>query len=807
MQQSSDAVAGEPGGVPWYYSLRTRIALWCGLLILLFLVGVTLATAWYLRNEILDSARRDTRATAADAAERLETSLRTLTVATDNLARQVSGSPTLTPEQLHQAQAAILESIPGAAGVLLTVDPRQPGQQPYARYIGSGGRERDFVADGYDYRGQPWYQRTRAASRGWWSEPYPNRTAGRVWVATYNVPLEPAGTGMASLDMQVEDLVVPIESLAHLPGMRVTLVAPEGLVAFSTIPGIALRDTFDEYVQREGRSDLVELGRAAHDRRRIYQAHRDTQTRQMRFSAVEPVGDSGWVLMVGQTYDPIIERFNHALALLLAGSMLAALVGTLLVRQVGKQISRPVEELTRSAVHAMATRDGNPLAHQHRRDEVGVLARTLDQARQSIRQQLAEIEQMGAARQKLESELSIARDIQKAMLPHGRTIDRGAEQVEAQALLEPAKAVGGDFYNFIERGGNELWFVIGDVSDKGVPAALFMARAITVLEVAIQTAATPSHALAEGSRRLAQGNDTCMFATVLCGCIDVHSGQLRIASAGHEPPLLLRRGSTEVRPVPVAGGPPLGFEVNDAFPLWEGVLAPGDCLVAFTDGVTEAFNVGNEAYGGARLEQLLGTLHRSVGAAGACAQVLADVRRFVADAPLSDDTTILAISRSCDLDNTAARAHAVSAKGETSVHISVAHSSNDVLRMTNAIDALLAEFGASAETSHDARLVVEEVACNVVQHAATPDTPLELHARVDDGRLWMEFRDRGQPFDPTTVDPPDLDAAIGERPVGGLGVFLVRPLADHVEYQRVDDCNVLRITLRLDAATDMESPA
>ena len=489
--------------------------------------------------------------------------------------------------------------------------------------------------------------------------------------------------------------------------------------------------------------------------------------------------------------------------MLVGVSLALALLGAFLVRKVGKQVSRPVEELTRSAVHAIASDDDVPLSQQQRRDEVGVLARRLEQARQSIRQQMAEIEQMRAARQKLESELSIARDIQRAMLPQGRTIDRGGEHVEAQALLEPAKAVGGDFYNFIERGGGELWFVIGDVSDKGVPAALFMARAVTMLEVAIQTAATPAQALAEGSRRLAQGNETCMFATVLCGRLDIFSGALALACAGHDPPLLLHRDG-RIEMLVLENGPPLGFEVSEDFPLWQGALAPGDCLLAYTDGVTEAFNLAEEAYG---TERLLLAAAAGLGAAEACARLLADVQRFVGEAPPSDDTTILAISRARDLDNLSAQAHAVGAKGETSVHISVAHTTEDVLRMTDAIDDLMARHGASPAAAHDARLVVEEIACNAVEHAVAPEAPLEMHARVDDGRLWLEFRDRGQAFDPTAHAAPALDADIGERGIGGLGVFLVQELAEDIAYQRLDGCNVLRVTLRLDAAHDMESQA
>ncbi|HET6397652.1 MAG TPA: ATP-binding protein, partial [Pseudoxanthomonas sp.] len=257
-------------------------------------------------------------------------------------------------------------------------------------------------------------------------------------------------------------------------------------------------------------------------------------------------------------------------------------------------------------------------------------------------------------------------------------------------------------------------------------------------------------------------------------------------------------------PLPVESGPPLGIDPSDAFPLWHGWLEPGDCLVAYTDGVTEAFNLADEAYGS---ERLLQALPHGAGAAEACGCVLADVRRFAAGAPPSDDTTVLALSRTRDLDTAVAEGHAVGAKGETSLHISVAQTHEDVARMTDAVDALLARHGASDAAMFDARLIVEEVASNAVAYAVAPGAPLELHARVADGRLWLEFRDRGHAFDPTALQEPDLDADIGLRPVGGLGVHLVRRLAESLDYRREGGWNLLRITLRLHAAQDTESTA
>ena len=225
------------------------------------------------------------------------------------------------------------------------------------------------------------------------------------------------------------------------------------------------------------------------------------------------------------------------------------------------------------------------------------------------------------------------------MLSPACVIDRGDAHLEAHAVLEAAKAVGGDFYSFIERGDGELWFTIGDVSDKGVPAALFMARTVTILEVAAHASASPGAVLAEASRRLVEGNDTCMFATVLCGHINVRTGASTLASAGHDAPLLLHADG-RVEMLPVEPGPPLGFEVSSEFALWQGHLEPGASLIAYTDGVTEAFNPDNEAYGS---ERLLAMVRPSYSAQDNCRRLIAEVHGFAGTAPQSDDITVLAI--------------------------------------------------------------------------------------------------------------------------------------------------------------------
>lgn len=634
--------------VHWRRSLRTRIALWAGLVNVVLLLLLVLGTAWFARRLIVEDARRDTHATAQEAAERLDNAMHVVTITTHGISDLVANAR-LSPEELTTTLRAMVKATPGCAGGLLILEPRTRDDAPFARYVAADGGDRDFTADGYPFRDQGWYQRTVASPAGWWSEPYLNRTAGDIWMVTYNMPLREPGRrahtrGMVSLDLPLDNLTGMVESLAALPGWRVSLVAPAGTLALNPEVGVERLETLDDYIRRAGRHDLRRAAEAVRLRQPLQHVHVDAVTGEKRYTVVAPVGASGWSLLVAQSYDLIVARLNHALWLLAAAGALLALLCMLVVRKLAKHISLPVEGLSASATQLAQGDYDTPVPYRARHDEVGRMAHALEHARGSIQQQLREIEDMTAARQKLESELSIARDIQQAMLPPGRVIDREHTHLEAYARLEPAKAVGGDFYCFIETTPDELWFAIGDVSDKGVPAALFMARTVTVLEVAASNHRSPDRVLGEASRRLVEGNETCMFATVLCGRVDVRTGACVLASAGHDAPLLLHAdGRREV--LPVEPGPSLGFEISESFALWTGRLPAGATLLAYTDGVTEAFDPGNRPFGPDRLRD---ALRGGCGAREQCDQLIAQVHAFTHPAPQSDDITVLAIRRRLD---------------------------------------------------------------------------------------------------------------------------------------------------------------
>ena len=358
--------------------------------------------------------------------------------------------------------------------------------------------------------------------------------------------------------------------------------------------------------------------------------------------------------------------------------------------------------------------------------------------------------------------------------------------------------VGGDFHSHFRR-GNRLWFVVGDVSDKGIPAALFMARTLTVLEVAANDAGGPDAVLAEAGRHLVEGNHACMFATVLCGVLELDSGALRLASAGHDPPLL-RRANGEVVALEVPPGAALGFEAENCFPVCEVSLAPGDTLLAFTDGVTEAFDAGNEAFGEARLVEVL----RAVPAGeGACDALVEAVHRFVRQAPQSDDITVFSIE--CTLA-TATPAERGPAPDAFACRLQVPADRARLPEVDLALRRAMEAGGADEALAVDAALILEEVACNVMDHAFPAGTSgaLEVRLQAIDGQWWLHFRDDGPPYDPLSRDAPDVEAPLDERGIGGLGIHLVRTLAQEATYVRRDDRNEL--TLRLGDAVPPAGP-
>ncbi|MBT9588240.1 SpoIIE family protein phosphatase [bacterium] len=254
-----------------------------------------------------------------------------------------------------------------------------------------------------------------------------------------------------------------------------------------------------------------------------------------------------------------------------------------------------------------------------------------------VKRRTHELLQSTLARQQLESDLKVALRLQRSMLPRPKF---QLQNWQIEAFLKPAKTIGGDLYEYLPLPDQRLLFAVGDVSDKGVAAALFMVRVLTLLRWLAPSCSDPAHLLQDLNRALCQDNDACMFVTLGMGFLDLQSRQLLYASGGHEPPVLL--GGTP-RLLELSGGPALGLTEAADFPLHQLRLEPGQSLILLSDGVAEANNPMQAEFGFERLLTTCEALGQSP-PARVVAACLHAVETFTAGAEPNDDLTLLVIS-------------------------------------------------------------------------------------------------------------------------------------------------------------------
>lgn len=278
-----------------------------------------------------------------------------------------------------------------------------------------------------------------------------------------------------------------------------------------------------------------------------------------------------------------------------------------------------------------------------KRDEVGKLAEALMQMEKMLQTYIVNLTETTAAKERIESELAIARNIQMGFLPQTFPAFPGRTEFDLNAIIEPAKEVGGDLYDYFLIDESRLFFLIGDVSDKGVPAALFMAVTKTLFEThALEGNASISEIMSRVNQELSRGNPWQMFVTAFAGILDLKTGKIVYSDAGHEPPFLLRV-EQEAEMFKKKGGPALCFFDNFNYESDTIQLHPGDALVLYTDGVTEAMNKERRLLGGEGIKQALRSCSVDTPPATISQCLLEQVKRFASGQPQSDDIAILAI--------------------------------------------------------------------------------------------------------------------------------------------------------------------
>jgi phosphoserine phosphatase RsbU/P len=401
-----------------------------------------------------------------------------------------------------------------------------------------------------------------------------------------------------------------------------------------------------------------------------------------------------------------------------------------------------------------------------------------------------------AVKEQIASELRVAREIQMGMLPHDFTPLERAYNVSFGAVLEPAREVGGDLYGMCAAGPERLVLFLGDVSGKGIPASMFMVRAISLARLLAREVAEPERILARLNDELAADNPSGMFVTFLCAVFEPKSGRLTLANAGHCRPVLLPVGESPRWAVKNLGTA-LGFEPSLEFERTELTLRDGDTLIFYTDGVSEAFNAQEECYGN---DHLLADAAGFAGqsATAITANLLLNVCAFAGSAPQSDDIAILTLKVEQEkTEVTAKSAFGTPLPPLPLVQLELRATPEEVMRAVETMQAFAQERGLPEKTIFGLALALEECGSNIVNHALKRDAQRKFQVGIEHASdsFVIELRDGGPEFDPTVAD--DRKPQADDDLPGGWGIQLVRRHMDEIRYRREAGENVLRLTKRL----------
>ena len=384
-------------------------------------------------------------------------------------------------------------------------------------------------------------------------------------------------------------------------------------------------------------------------------------------------------------------------------------------------------------------------------------------------------------------DMEIAKTIQTSALPNSLPV---SPHFQLYAAMQAAKEVGGDFYDHFPIDDTHYAFLVADVSGKGITGALYMMTAKTLIKDTLLVLRDPAETLTKANSELCRNNPANMFITAWVGVLDIETGTVTFANAGHNPPVRLSRKGKKTDPDFIASrsGPVLAFMDGIDYAPREISLTPGDSLFLYTDGVTEALDPKNELYGEDRLLVTLRAID-SPEPEPVCTIVRAAVTAFAAGAPQADDITVLAI-KYVSRPRVFSRSFQATKEG---------------LGQASAfLDELLSPYSSLVDDAEKFQLLLpslqiflDEIGSNIVRYSGASGFVIDVELTDAPDGIRLVFIDDGTPYDPLTHVDPDTTLSADKRQIGGLGIFMVKKMATSVAYARTNNRNRLTVFKKL----------
>lgn len=376
---------------------------------------------------------------------------------------------------------------------------------------------------------------------------------------------------------------------------------------------------------------------------------------------------------------------------------------------------------------------------------------------------------------RIDKELEFAKQIQYSSLP---SVFPVRKEFELYAEMVTAKEVGGDFYDFYMLNNHTIAFLIADVSGKGIPAAMFMMRAKTIIKDLAESGMELSEIFTKANEKLCENNEAGMFVTAWMGILDLKTGLMKFANAGHNPPLV-RHGNGEFEYLKTRSGFLLAGMEGSKYRKNELQLMPGDSIYLYTDGVTEATDNDTELYGENRLLNFVNSFER-ISPEILCKGVKADVDKFVDTAPQFDDITMLALTLKAIM-------------GDNRVCIIPKEDSREAVN--EFAQNLTEKLEVVPKVASKINIVFDEIYTNILNYSKA--TLASISYNIEMGKLYITFTDNGVPYNPLQAAEPDITLSAEDREIGGLGIFMVKKMTESMEYHYEDNENILQLVIAL----------
>ncbi len=606
---------------------------------------------YFARNSIEESTRENAIHIADNAVAKIEQQLQPM----EQIPEMVASLMEIDPpheDSLFLIVETILENNKNVSGVAIAFEPNFfPDKglyySPYAYREGNRVRSFSLGDENYEYFYMDWYLIPKMLDTVYWTEPYYDEGGGEMLMSTYSVPFymrrdgERVFAGVATVDVSLDWLT---ETVAEIE------IFETGYAFMLSRNGIAVTHPRREYIMNESlfsmaaetdSEELREIGQDMIAGNSQFREH-GLRANGRLWIYYTSLPSSGW--SIGVVY-PDAEMFAALRSI--TTLMIILVIGglsllTILTVQIVNRISAPLAQFSTSA---RLVAEGNfdvKLPKIRKTLELKELHDSFSHMQEELAEYVVNLKETTAAKEKIESELRIAREIQLAMIPHSFPPYPDLPQVDLYAVLQSAREVGGDLYDFFVVDQDKFVFAIGDVSGKGVPASLFMAVTRTLLRTIADKEQSPAKIMAALNKSLSFNNESNMFVTFFLGVMNLKTGQMAYANAGHNPPVLISQ-TKEMKMFEPAKTIPLGLYEDFEYPEHSMTLEPGDRLFSYTDGVTEAENVRDELFDEARMLKVLEE-NKDKPPKDLINAMMHAIEEHVQDHPQSDDITMMTVS-------------------------------------------------------------------------------------------------------------------------------------------------------------------